>query len=143
MKKLSFIAVLILIVTGCTKKQVLTCDKTEINDNKLNLSQSVKITFQEDIVTDVLLESTIKVPEAETVYLEEASNSLEAAMEKYKNRTGITYKNEKTADSIKISLKEKMADISDSDKQELGINYGKQSMSAVKQGFEEQGFVCK
>ncbi len=144
MKKVSLTAfLLILFVTGCGKKQPLTCQKTETNDNGIVLSQDVKINFKEDIVTEVSLESTVKVTEEQKAYLEEAASSLETAMEKYKDRNGITYKSEKSSDSIKIVLKEKMASISESDKEELGINYGKQSISAVKQGFEEQGFNCK
>lgn len=144
MKKLSLTTILIILfVTGCGGKETLTCEKTETNDNGIVLSQNVKIDFKKDVVTEVMLESTIKVTEEQATYLEEASTSLETAMEKYKNRTGITYKSEKATDSIKITLKEKMSSISEADKEELGINYGKQSISAVRQGFEEQGFGCK
>ena len=137
MKK-KFILVILLtlfIVTGCDKKEKLSC-KTSVTDTGSSNNLNITFNFVNDKISSVYEEGTITFDETYVKYINSYKESLE---ETYKNK-GFDYSATISNNNINFKL---VSDSKSNSKLLKILNIKEKTKEKVKKTMEERGYSCK
>lgn len=129
--------------TGCTKTEKISCTKDTAVQDGMKMTQTMKATFKDNIVTYLEIGTTLEVEEQLQEYFDAANTSLVEEYAIYQDKTGIEVVNDKKELKSYVGVKINLNKVSEEDKKELNLNYGKQSKESTKAEFEAEGYTCK
>lgn len=144
MKKIVLVGILILTVfvsSGCDKKKVLTCTKSE-DTTGMKIETTVTTDFVGNSISTIKMNMDVKLDSTYVKYKDTIQKSLEQQYSSYKNTKGITYKASNSDDVINLNFVIDNKKITDDDRKKLNM-VGNENYDVNKKTMENQGYSCK
>lgn len=144
MKKKMFLLVILMIslfVTGCDKKQTLTCTKSE-DTTGMNVKTTTTTNFVNDSIQTIQMKIDMKLDSSYEAYRDNIKKGLEDQYKSYKDEDGVTYQVTAEEDFIHFTLTIDNKKISDSTRESLKLS-GSEKYQTNKETLEKEGYTCK
>lgn len=137
-----FIIVMSIILSGCSKKNILSCNKVEVSSENLELNESLNITFKGREVIKMSIYSEIKISGSYINYIEDLSQSLKEQYKNLEGKKGVTFQTNQTENRLSVTINAELKKMDKEAKKELSIGNTRQSLSDTKKELELEGYAC-
>lgn len=135
------LVVLALVLSGCGKKETLTCTMTQ-DESGMVMNSKMEAIFEGNEVTKMDLNITAEVDESLSAYVPTMKEAIETQYAKYK-KDGVTVNVSNKDNTINADLSFNLKKMSEEDKKALDLIDTKGTKAATKKELEKQGYTCK
>ena len=143
MKKTILFLTILLIITGCGKKESkvveLNCTKT-ISDKNSSVVYENKYTYEEKKLTTVSTNATLTFTEEGIANLETFKTYAQASKDEYNKKDGVKAILTTNDNSISIDVNYDVAAMSESEIENSGYN---KDLDELKEFLDSEGYSCK
>ena len=137
--------VIALLVSGCGAKgtQILECSMTDDETEGMSLTDTVKATYTNDELQEIVLNYEITFTEEYADYIDVFASSFKEEFTYLENQKGITLTNDINENVFKFNIAADLTKMDDEAKEALDIVEDNSTYESTKAGLEEEGYTCK
>ncbi len=132
---------LVVVLSGCTRKQTLTCTMDK-NQSGIDMVTKIETIFKDDEIVNLNLYVDAKLDESLSNYVTIFESMLKSRYEKYK-KEGTVVDVTKNGNTVKANLSFDLNKMKKEDKKQLDIIDTKSNKDSTQKQLEKQGYTCK
>lgn len=140
MKKYLILPLLLLFLTGCSKK--LNCTKVE-NETGLNYNEEINVTFNKNKISNFSLKYDISLEEEYLSYVDTFKETLESTFSSLKDKKGIKYSVKDNKNGFVINMSANLKKLDNDVKKELNMIETDENYEEMKKDLISAGYTCK
>ena len=130
------------LLSGCGS-ETLKCTRENNYNDQMKMEQELKVTFKNDKISNVALDTKIILNDNYAEYKETFKNQLEDEFVAIKDEEGFKYSTKDNNEGFLFTIEANLNKMDDKTKAQFSIANSEQTYKEAKQEFESEGYICK